>query len=335
MKYNRVCFIVLLLTVLFCFAKTVYSIPTDGLVFHVTFDNCAVVDETGHVSNFEIHGSPQCVPGVKGDAFYFDGDDWIGADTFFPGVQGTIIVFAKIDRLPMQGELWTILDSKTNFRSVFSIEYPLSEDSPIIRIGYSNANLDTNLLNRWLMLSIVYRNGNTDGGERIAYLNDQVIGQQTGRINEYAIPWYADSNTFNLNIGVNDWFGHFLQNVAVDEIMFYDRPLSQREIQSIYQEIVSSNDSSMNNSEEDIYTQGFEAGKEWCRQHPQECGINLTCNCPSSNNNDCAATFDILTNTLRIPNFQDEYWLEFSIIRWDPVQLELKRYGPLRTFEKP
>ena len=69
------------------------------------------------------------------------------------------------------------------------------------------------------------------------------------------------------------------------------------------------------------YQQGFEAGKQWCREHPQECGIEVP--------TDCVATFDMITNTFRVPNFENQYWLEFGLINWNPVQLQLKRYGPL------
>ncbi len=206
----------------------------EGLVFHVTFDGCQVVDETGHVSQFEIHGRPQCVPGIKGNAFYFDGDDWIGADTFFPIADGTIILFVKFSQMPSPGETWFLIDSKTNFRSTFFVRFLEDYSNPIIRIGYPDTDFSQTFINKWLMLAIVYSNGNTSQGKRVAYLNGHKIGEQIGRINEYAIPWYANNKTQNLNIGVSDWYEGFLRNAALDEIMFFDRPLSQDEIQQIY-----------------------------------------------------------------------------------------------------
>ena len=71
------------------------------------------------------------------------------------------------------------------------------------------------------------------------------------------------------------------------------------------------------------YNEGFEAGKEWCRQHPEECGIGGSGTC------DYAATFDFITNTLHIPNFQNTYELDFSLVGTDPVTLQLKSYKPL------
>lgn len=319
LKDLKVIFSILLLFGIFI-SKSLWAIPTDGLQLHITFDGCTVRDETGHVSNFEVHGNPQCVEGIRGNAFYFDGNDWIGADTFFPIADGTIILFVKFSQRPAPGETWCLIDSKTNFRSVFLATFPENHSQPIIRIGYPNTEFSQDLTNRWLMLTIVYYNGNTTQGKRIAYLNGQKIDEQTGRINEYSIPWYADDRTQNLNIGICDGYNEFLKNATIDEIIFYNRPLSQQEIQQIYQEFASV---SICGS----YDEGFEAGKEWCRQHPQECGIEISCS--SQTSSECAATFDMFTNTLRIPNFENQYWLEFGLINWDPVQLELKRYGPL------
>jgi len=233
MKKVTMSFLILLVYIPLVYA----SIPTDGLVFYLTFDNCQVKDETGHVTKFFVSGNPQCVEGIKGEAFYFDGNDWIGADTFFPIDRGTIIVFVRPDRLIHNDEYMTILDSKTNFRSLFGF-LSFSGD-PVIRIGYPRAPFYDDYQGHWLMLAFVYFDGATHYGKRIAYLNGLKIGEQVGPVNEYAIPWYGNPNTFNLNIGVTDHLDRFLKDVAVDEIMFYDRPLSPREIQQIYNDILS------------------------------------------------------------------------------------------------
>ncbi len=231
MRKVVVFFLILLISTSFAYA----SIPTDGLVFHLTFDNCKVEDETGHVTEFFINGNPQCVDGVKGKAFYFDGDDWIGADTFFPIGKGTLIVFVKPDRLIYDGEHMTILDSKTNFRSLFS--FISSPNGPVIRIGYPSAPFYDDYQGRWLMLAFVYYDGKTSHGKRIAYLNGVKVGEQIWPVNEYTISWYGSPDTYDLNIGVTDHLDRFLKDAAVDEIMFYNRPLSPREIQQIYENI--------------------------------------------------------------------------------------------------
>lgn len=51
--------------------------------------------------------------------------------------------------------------------------------------------------------------------------------------------------------------------------------------------------------------------------------------CPTSPVQDCAATFDMVTNTLHIPNFQNTYWLNFGLISWETMQFELKDVGEI------
>jgi hypothetical protein len=46
---------------------------------------------------------------------------------------------------------------------------------------------------------------------------------------------------------------------------------------------------------------------------------------------DDAATFDMITNTLHIPNFQDTYWINFSLINWEPVTLQMEDLGEIGT----
>ena len=73
------------------------------------------------------------------------------------------------------------------------------------------------------------------------------------------------------------------------------------------------------------YNEGFEAGKEWCRQNPEECGVS-----DGSGSCDSVASFDFITNTLHIPNFQNTYQLDFTLTGTDPVTLQLKSYKPIK-----
>jgi len=78
----------------------------------------------------------------------------------------------------------------------------------------------------------------------------------------------------------------------------------------------------------------FEAGKEWCREHPVECGVNIAASSSDGDNDtSCAvnnvAIYDVISNTLLVPNFENQYWLKFVLINVDPIQLELQEFGPL------
>ena len=49
------------------------SQPTNGLVGHYTFDDCAVTDDTGNSPDGVITGNPDCRCGPVGNALFFDG----------------------------------------------------------------------------------------------------------------------------------------------------------------------------------------------------------------------------------------------------------------------
>jgi hypothetical protein len=50
----------------------------EGLVAYWSFDSCDARDDSGNGHHGRIYGNPECVEGVKGMAFKFDGvDDWI------------------------------------------------------------------------------------------------------------------------------------------------------------------------------------------------------------------------------------------------------------------
>lgn len=74
----------------------------------------------------------------------------------------------------------------------------------------------------------------------------------------------------------------------------------------------------------------YQAGRQACIDDPASCGIPVGPDClPLPDTQDCAATFDMITNTLHIPNFQNIYWLDFGLVSWDTVQFELKEFGTL------
>lgn len=96
-----------------------------------------------------------------------------------------------------------------------------------------------------------------------------------------------------------------------------------------------------------LYRQGYEEGRRYCREHPEECGIEIceanTANGATSSNNEtssgptvqinmeCVATYDLFSNTVRIPCFQGAdgvYWVDLELIRSQPtIDLRVKGVG--------
>ena len=97
-----------------------------------------------------------------------------------------------------------------------------------------------------------------------------------------------------------------------------------------------------------IYNEGFEAGKQFCIDNPTSCGIVASASyeagydkgyedgysachvlCFQERGGECA-TFDLNSNVINIPCFFLEgltYWLQFNIINYSPLQMELSGYG--------
>ena len=100
------------------------------------------------------------------------------------------------------------------------------------------------------------------------------------------------------------------------------------------------------------YNKGFEEGKKFCKNNPEECGIYrdesfkegyeegyddcliesiidalLSDELLYSEN--CEASFNILTNTLYVPclDIEGEYWLDLKLINANPIQFELTGFG--------
>jgi len=71
------------------------------------------------------------------------------------------------------------------------------------------------------------------------------------------------------------------------------------------------------------YEDAYQAGRQACIDDPSSCGIQ-NCSAPAN-----VATFDITSNVLHIPNFENTYWLKFGLTSWEPVQLELQSFGEI------
>jgi len=71
------------------------------------------------------------------------------------------------------------------------------------------------------------------------------------------------------------------------------------------------------------YEEAYQAGRQACIDDPTSCGIQ-NCSAPAN-----VATFDLTSNVLHIPNFENTYWLKFGLTSWEPVQLELQIFGEI------
>ncbi|SLM28762.1 exported hypothetical protein [Desulfamplus magnetovallimortis] len=125
-------------------------------------------------------------------------------------------------------------------------------------------------------------------------------------------------------------------NGELDDIRVYDRILSESEINQLYHE---------GEACEDNYDEGYEAGKQYCIDNPEACGISTnggftqadldakyaegkddgydegyrtgidSCDNPIIVPDSNCATFDLFTNTLSVPclNMGKTYWVDMKL----------------------
>ncbi|TGO02509.1 hypothetical protein PN36_23810 [Candidatus Thiomargarita nelsonii] len=92
-----------------------------------------------------------------------------------------------------------------------------------------------------------------------------------------------------------------------------------------YLAVANRNNDSTHNTNSKIYRYGrskyeeaYQAGRQACIDDPSSCGISAG-----------VATFDITSNVLHIPNYENTYWLKFGLTSWEPVQLQLQSFGEI------
>lgn len=125
----------------------------------------------------------------------------------------------------------------------------------------------------------------------------------------------------------------------IDDVRLYDRALSDSEIQKLYNEQPGN---STNTCSESELSAQYEAGKQYCIDNPEDCGIDVGSNyhtgydqgyidgqaaCKDSDN---CSTFEVFSNTLHIPCFDGgsaTYWLDLELTGSEPITLELKDLG--------
>lgn len=324
----------MLLSHLFLFPYSLWAGLVNGLVAYWSFDGCDAIDETGNGYDGTLHGEPECVSGVKGKAFKFDGiDDYIEILNSINMSFGNMTITAwvnpyNVSSVPGPYNQSMILNKESAYE-IALFGAPL-HDVDESELGYAfnadwywyGSGYYFELKNPFFIAVVL-----TDQNLAKIYINGELVSEH-----QYDVPTLHNPPNLHKEIIIgarscayypNCQVGSFFEGI-LDEIRIYNRVLSQSEIQELHSICYSQTD--MEDATESAYRQGYEEAKEYCRLHPTECGI-------ASNNNSCdmscAASFNMFTNTLHIPCLEmgQSYWLDLELINSDPIQLELKGFG--------
>ncbi len=320
---------VLLLIVAFSF--NVYSDVNNGLVAYYPFNGNAN-DASGNGHNGKLYGGVSFTNGKIGKAAYFDGkDDYIkiysGGElikTNYITVTGWIKPFSFSQNKCSQNTIFVQNDINSGYvtHDIFfggdddasgkGIDDSLWYDNWLPSGGYISSSKSLKK-NTWVHFAVVRSNGHV-----IFYVN----GKQTAKKSYNEIRKSANSID-NVLIGARYYKGssNCEYHGLIDELRIYNRAITESEIQEVYN--YSGSDTSCSEYTKADVDAAFEAGKQYCKTHPSECGmdtINYVGEC---------ASFNIFTNTLHIPcfNMGKNYWLDLKLTNSNPVQFELSGYG--------
>uniref|UniRef100_UPI000B3606BC LamG domain-containing protein n=1 Tax=Crenothrix polyspora TaxID=360316 RepID=UPI000B3606BC len=223
---------------------------TTGLVAHWSFDDCTAKDNSGNGHDGTINGNPECVDGINGKAFSFNGtNSYINIpdeQSVFTPENMTISVFIKpSDNQNTTSGVPIILD-KSHALSPSSAwvieESPLTyqTDSKNLSFFFGYFSLDTGSFvqssetqemittsNVWNHLLVVKEGSNVKN-----YLNGVLISSVTysgSNIKTNANPLFIGA--VNADDGIRAFY-----TGLVDDVRIYNRALSEAEVQSLYAE---------------------------------------------------------------------------------------------------
>ncbi len=216
----------------------------DGLVAHWSFDDCRATDNSGNGHDGTLNGNPQCVDGVKGKAFSFDGsNDWldgsINSDAFAGNWTIATWFYHKGNETPTVtwGGIFSNNNNEVSNAPVMSFRGGDDNNTGIADSNYFGIDgagitakgtfIDLGShLNKWIFAVITYQNGIPTV---YAYKDGQLIK------NSQALPYvlqrgdkfyiarhYGGPNTVQLYKG------------SIDDLRIYNRALTEAEVMELY-----------------------------------------------------------------------------------------------------
>jgi hypothetical protein len=217
--------------VFFLFCGIAQADLKDGLVAHWSFDDCTAKDISGNGHDGSVRGNPQCVDGVFGKAFSFNGsNDFIETATYL-GInfkEKTLVAWVKLNDLEQQGGGVVGIQSdpaiSDNFDSIVygeKTKYHWMTGSTYLLRLFESPFVEQS--NQWVLIAITYK----DNDYRI-YRNASLIGNTAA----YAAQPFDTNSIFY--VGKRHALLTGPINAQIDEARLYNRVLSVSEIQQLY-----------------------------------------------------------------------------------------------------
>ena len=199
--------------------------PTNGFVAYWSFDNCDALDDSGNGRHGSIYGNPQCVNGVSGNAFSFDGNDYITIPKdYFDAWIPSFTISAWMLRTTDDNTYIVLKDPKYGEANLRSSSFAVKlSDQNHYRVDYATP------INEFVHLAGVYYRR-----DRVEFwVNAELKAQiPLPNLDLYRIV----HNDIESRIGAYGWTNVLLDQFVgiLDEIRIYSRALSETEIQELY-----------------------------------------------------------------------------------------------------
>ncbi|GAB6139854.1 hypothetical protein JCM14076_05830 [Methylosoma difficile] len=213
---------------------------TTGLAAHYTFDNCQATDSSGNGNNGTITGKLKCINGIDNKALLFDGASYISVPSsasLNPVSEWTMAFWIRVDDI--NNEFLAVIHKggvKTNcyYNREYSVwihqnrYFTQSVAGDTCNFPNQDSKTFDRLVGRWLhYVNVIDRNNKH---VMKTYINGRLNVEQ------------ADSESGFKNNNANLWIGsnaeiyslHSPFKGALDDIRFYNRALSDTEIQELY-----------------------------------------------------------------------------------------------------
>lgn len=206
---------------------------TDGLVGYWSFNNCDATDDSGNGHDGTLYGNPQCIDGINGKAFSFDGvDDYIevpNSESLNPSAVSFSAWFLTRSVEEPGGCKWQTLIFKKNSNYTEFESYAAGGGPKMCATTSSVSHNQVSVCSQPLQANTWYHIAVTITSEEIRlYLN--------GSLNETKPTGFpidhGDRPLFFGYTGESNCGGYF--NGLMDEVRIYNRALSEAEIQELY-----------------------------------------------------------------------------------------------------
>jgi hypothetical protein len=212
---------------------------SDGLEAYWSFDNCDAEESSGHSFQGTVFGNPECVDGVVGKAFEFDGiDDWFSLQNVPVEVYHvkdfSVSVWFRTDQDLMQtlwqgsdGHAWGLKGLGIVARNLQDLEAGYRVQGPAKCEMHASVNLESNT---WHHVVLVR---NTDKQEGRLFVDGR-LADSCQDPDPHSFPRPQSHPRIGYGFYAPGGYEKYFDGI-IDEVRLYHRALTAKEIEMLFE----------------------------------------------------------------------------------------------------